>query len=108
MEFLKKLYNIDNSLLVTKNTNAKSIKNVRSILGTYPSIKLSLVPDKYLIGYPKFLCEYLNIDYNHTLVLTTSEIYNIYEILKGKIISETFITISGTRFRDKAYSRSEY
>ena len=95
-EYLLKIFNIDEITLVTKNINAKSIRNVKSIIGTYPSIDFKLLPDKYLLGYDEYLCEYLNTDINNTLVLKTSDIYNIYNsIIKGKNITETILTISG-------------
>lgn len=95
IDFLIKIFNLNDSLLVTKNTDYKSIKNVKSIIGTYPNIKMTLAPDKYLIGNKEFLCNYLNINKDETLLLTTSEIYNIYKILNAKDINDTIITISG-------------
>jgi len=95
IDFLIKIFNLNDSLLVTKNTDYKSIKNVKSIIGTYPNIKMTLAPDKYLIGNKEFLCNYLNINKDETLLLTTSEIYKIYKILNGKDINDTIITISG-------------
>lgn len=95
IDLLINIFNLDNSLIVTKNTNFKSIKNVKSIIGTYPNIKIVLTPDKYLIGHKEFLCEYLNLKCENTLLLTTNEIYNIYSILNGINVSETLITISG-------------
>lgn len=93
---LLNIFNLNKGILATKNTNFKSIKNVKSIIGTYPNIKVSLVPDKYLISYKKFICEYLNLKEEETLVLTTNEIYNIYNVIKkGKDITEQLITISG-------------
>ena len=95
IDLLTHIFDLNNALLVTKNTNFNSIKNVKSILGTYPNIKITLAPDKYLIGNKDFLCDYLNKDKTKTLVLTVNEIYDIYSILNGKDITETLITISG-------------
>lgn len=95
IEFLQKVLEVNKATIVTKNTNAKSIKNVKSIIGTYPNIKINLVPDNYLIGYPQFLCEYLNIKEEDTLIISTSLIYDIYQVLKGKSILNNIITISG-------------
>lgn len=95
-DYLLNIIKINKGILATKNTNFKSIKNVKSIIGTYPNIKVSLVPDKYLISYKKFLCEYLNLKEEETLILTTNELYNIYNVLrKAKDITEQLITISG-------------
>lgn len=96
LDYLIHLFNISNGIIATKSTNFKSIKNVKSIIGTYPNIKITLVPDKYLISYKDFLCEYLNLNKEETLVLTTNELYDVYNILKkGKDITENLITISG-------------
>ena len=96
MELLQRVFTPSKSLIVTKNTNFKSIKNVKSIIGTYPNVKIILTNDSYLIGYPKYLCEYLNINENDTLILKTSEIYNIYNaVIKHKSILNNIITISG-------------
>ena len=92
---LLKIFNLKESTLTTKNTSYKSILNVKSISGTYPNIKFNLVPDKYLISNPVFLSEYLNLNINNTLILTTSEIYYIYNALNIKSVFETIITISG-------------
>jgi len=95
IDYLISIFGLLSATLATKNTNFKSIRNVTSIIGTYPNIKVNLVPDKYLISYKKFLCEYLNFNPEETLILTTNEIYDIYLILKGKDIAENLITISG-------------
>lgn len=96
VHFIQKILNIKSAIIATKNTNAKSIKNVKSIIGTYPNLRITLTNNKYLISEPKYLCEYLNINLNNTLILTTKEIYDIYNaILKGKSILNNIITISG-------------
>ncbi len=93
---LLRILNINKATIAIKNTNAKSIQNVKSIIGTYPNIKINLVPDKYLISYPQFLGEYLAKDINKVIFLKTNEVYKLSEvILKGKDICESLITISG-------------
>ncbi len=96
---LKKLFSLDSSILAIKNTNAKGIKKVKSISGIYPDLKVMLTPDKYLMSYPVNLGDYLNIPLDNTLILTTNEIYEINEILKGKSISEKYVTISGNALK---------
>jgi len=93
---LLNILNINYGIIATKNTNFKSIKNVKSIIGTYPNLKITLVPDKYLIGKKEFLCDFLNLKKENTLVLTTSDIYKIYNVIKkAKDINENLITVSG-------------
>lgn len=95
IDMLIKIFNLKESLLVTKNTDFNSIKNVKSIIGTYPNIFITLAPDKYLISHKTFLCKYVNKDENNTLILTTNEVYQIYNILNGKDINSIILTISG-------------
>ena len=95
IDLLINIFNLNNAILATKNTNFKSIKNVKSIIGIYPNVRVNLVPDKYLISRDEFLCDYLSIKQDETLILTTNEIYLIYNILNGKVINDNLITISG-------------
>ena len=96
IDFLSKILNIKNITLAIKNTNAKSIKNVKSIIGTFPNIKIILLPDNYLIGLKTNLCEFLNLKEEDSLVLTTNEIFDIYTTsIKFRDITEKYVTISG-------------
>lgn len=95
INILINIFKLSNAQIVTKNTNFKSIKNVKSIIGTYPNIKILLTPDKYLIGHKKFLCNFLNFTETTTLLLSTNDIYMIYCLLNGLSINEHIITISG-------------
>ncbi len=95
LDYLNKIILNKKSFLAVKNTNFNSIKNVKSIIGTYPKIKIILTPDKYLISYKPFLCNYLNLVKEETLLLSTNELYSIYNILNGKNNLEVLITLSG-------------
>ena len=95
LDLLNNVLKVEKSTMVVKNTFSNAIKNIKSLLGTYLNITINLVPDKYLISYPIFLCEYLNYDYNTTLVLTTNELYALHRALMGRILSSQLITISG-------------
>lgn len=100
IDYLSNVFNVDKAIIATKNTNFNSIKNVKSVLGTYPNIEVLLVPDKYLISYKPFLCSYLNIEESSTLVLTTTDVYNIYRsIINNKDIEDNIITISGNAIK---------
>lgn len=93
---LLNILDVKKGIISIKNTNFKSIKNVKSTIGTYPNLKITLVPDKYLISHKEFLTKYLNLKKENTLMLTTTEIYNLYNILKkANDITENLITISG-------------
>ena len=96
IDFLSKILKIKNITLAIKNTNAKSIKNVKSIIGTFPNIKIVLLPDNYLISLKTNLCAYLNLKEEDSLVFTTNEIYDLYTTsIKFKDIGEKYVTISG-------------
>lgn len=88
-------FNIKEGIIATKDTSEASIKNIKSILGTYPQIKLSLVPNQYLISREVYLCSYLNMPINNTLILTMQDVLDITNALKGKYTLDTIITISG-------------
>lgn len=100
IDLLSNILKPKKTLLVTKNTDFKVIKNVKSIIGTYPNININLVPDKYLISNKEFLCNYLNINKENTLIIKTSELYNIYKLINGKDISNKLITISGNAVKN--------
>ncbi len=93
---LRGVLGLDNVTLAVKSTDFKSIQNVKSIMGIYLNMHLSLVPDKYLISYKEFLCKYLNYNPLETLVLTTNEVYNIYLACNGHDIDEKYVSIYGT------------
>lgn len=96
IDFLSKILKIKNITLAIKNTNAKSIKNVKSIIGSFPNIKIVLLPDNYLIGLKTNLCEFLNLKEEDSLLFTTNEIYDLYTTsIKFKDITEKYLTISG-------------
>lgn len=96
VNYLLEILAIKNGYIATKNTNSESIKKVKSILGTYPKIKIKLIPDLYLISYPNYLCDYLNINKDETLIFNTNEILILYNALfKNKVLNEKLITISG-------------
>jgi len=99
MDLLANILSINKMVLAAKNTSFKSIKKVKSIIGSYPNIKINLVPDKYLISRNDFLCEYLNYKMEETLILTTTDIFNIYNIVNGKSITDNLITISGNAIK---------
>ena len=92
---LLKILDLKMATIAIKNTSFKAIKNVNAIKGTYPNIDIKLLRDYYLVSYDTFICQELNLKLEETLVLSSNDIYNIYNIFKGNIVNETFITISG-------------
>lgn len=96
LNYLLNVFSLSKGIIATKNTFSSSIKNVKSILGTYPNILLRLIPDLYLISYEENLCDYLNILSKDTLILNGQEILDLYyALIKGKINNSVLLTISG-------------
>ena len=73
--------------------NFNSIKNVKSIIGMYPSIKINLVPDKYYIGYDKFLCDYLNSFFTSNLLSIIPDSYIKSAVFCQPSISASVISV---------------
>ncbi len=94
---LLKILKLDYATLFVKSTSYKGIKKSNSIIGSYPNIKIVLAPDRYLIGRKNFLCEYLNLTYNTTVVLKTEEIIEISHLLENKKMVEKIVTICDDR-----------
>ena len=92
---LLKILNINQAILAIKNTSYTNIKNIKSIIGTYPNIQVKLLMDNYLVSYDKFLCQELNISLDKTIILNITDIYKIYTIFKTNMLNETFLSISG-------------
>ncbi len=96
LNYLMEIFKVKDGIIATKNTDSNAIKNVRSILGTYPNIKISLLPDRYLISYEDNLCEQLHINKDNALIFTSQELIDLYyALIKAKINNSLFLSISG-------------
>ena len=94
---------IHNAYLVIKKDKKDLIKKIKEVIGSYPKIKLSTVPDIYPMGWEKNIIKYvlhksydrLPIEIN-TVVNNVSTIYSIYEALKNKKYYDSrLVTIVG-------------
>ena len=90
---------IKETIFAINNNDSNNVLNLSSHIGTYPNIKLKLMPDVYPIGFKTILLKNLlskkQID-EGVIILNVEDIYNIYTVLKrGKPILEKLITISG-------------
>lgn len=99
LELLDKLANLFNLKSITiclKSTNSENINKLMECIGMYPNIKLNIVPNLYLLGRNMILANYLNLNYETSLIIKASIFYNIYNlILRNRQISDKLITISG-------------
>ena len=90
---------IKETLFAINNNDTNNVLNLSSHIGTYPNIKLKLMPDTYPIGFKTILLNNLlsakQIE-EGVIVLNVEDVYNIYTVLKRKKpILEKIITISG-------------
>ena len=102
-DILASAFEIPNTNIIIKNNNTDNIETLLSKIGTYPDISLKLIEDKYLLGKPFFLLEYLGIKEIDSFVIDAKTIYEIYNALKyNKFTYETFITIAGPSLQKSA------
>lgn len=99
IDAISTILKIDNTYLSINNHDANNVINLSNHIGTYPNIKLKLLPDIYPIGYKEIVIQntlnkkQINEGY---IYLTVEDVYNIYNVLKRKRpILEKLITISG-------------
>lgn len=90
---------IKKCFLAIKNNDAENVKMLINNIGTYPNIKLKLMPDFYPIGKKEILIEKLTNEKIRELgvvYFNIEEILAIYEVLKRKQpLCEKLVTISG-------------
>ena len=94
---------IPNAYLVIKKDKKDLIKKINEVIGSYPKIKLSTVPDMYPMGWEKNIIKHvlhktydrLPIEIN-TVVNNVTTIYSIHEALKYKKYLDTrLVTVVG-------------
>lgn len=99
VDALAGILSIENVLIAVNNKDTRNIVNLTSNIGTYPNIKLKMVPDVYPIGFRNVLMKNIlskNEIENGILYLTVEDLLNIYNILKkNKPITEKYVTIGG-------------
>lgn len=104
IDALSNILEVKDTIFCINNNDTNNVINLTNNIGTYPNIKLKLVPDIYPIGYKDILIsniltkKQLNSNY---LYLTVGDVLNIYNILKRKKpICEKLITISGNAIKN--------
>lgn len=96
LSFLGRIFRTEENRIVLKNNDRDNIDGITNVLGTYPEISLTVVPDLYPIGNKDILKNHLNIDYPNTLILSPANIIACYNIIKkNKLITEKYITFTG-------------
>ncbi len=96
-----KIFEIQNITVAIKASSSENINKLLECLGMYPNIKLKILPNLYLIGKKKFLLDYLNLEEENTVVIKTSMLYDIYNLIKrNRQKSDKLITISGDAIKN--------
>lgn len=99
LDKLADIYNL-NIYIALKASNNFSLNELVNYLGMYPSIKLEIVPDLYLLGNNEFLLKHLNLNNNESVVIKASAFYHLSNFLKtGRLKSEQLITVSGDNIK---------
>lgn len=104
IDAISTILKIEHTYLSINNHDANNVINLSNHIGTYPNIKLKLLPDIYPIGYKEIVIQntlnkkQINEGF---IYLTVEDIYNIYNVLKRKKpILEKLITISGNSLEE--------
>lgn len=96
LDKLASLFKITTITICLKSTNSENINKLMECLGMYPNIKLNIVPNLYLLGKNTILSEYLNLNYEASVIIKASSFYNIYNLInRNRQITDKLITISG-------------
>lgn len=99
LETIDAIYDIfkcNKCVFVIKNNDDETIEKLVYRIGTYPNIKLQLMPDLYPISTKNILTNKLNLPKKKLIYLTVEEVLAIYNVLKKKRpITEKIVTISG-------------
>lgn len=101
---LSNILKIDNVIFAINNKDSNNVINLTSNIGTYPNIRLKLLPDVYPIGFKDILMKNVlskkEIE-NGVIYLTVEDLINIYNVLKRrKPITEKYITIGGNCIKE--------
>ncbi|MCX4248312.1 MAG: 4Fe-4S binding protein [Bacilli bacterium] len=99
IDALASILNISTTILAINNHDNNNVVMLTNHIGTYPNIKLKLLPDAYPSGYKELVIKntltkkQANEGY---IYMTVEDMYNIYNVLKRrKPITEKLLTLSG-------------
>ena len=109
IDAIMEINNIEECFIAIKKNKKELINIINNYIGTYPKIKLSLVPVLYPMGWERNLIKYItDKEYKaipseiDILVNNISTIYAIYNALKyQKPLIERNITITGDMIKEK-------
>jgi len=104
VDSILEIMKIKKAYLVIKENNLEALEKFKKYIGTYPNIKIALMPDMYPAGWERSIVNHvLGKEYKNypieigAVVSNVSTIYAIYEMLKyNRPLTERVITITGT------------
>ena len=100
---------IKETIFAINNNDSDNVLNLSSHIGTYPNVKLKLMPDVYPIGFKAILLKNIlsKKQINEgVIILSVEDIFNIYTVLKRKKpILEKIVTISGNALENSLVVR---
>ena len=99
VDALSTILDIENIIFTINNKDNQNVINLTNNIGTYPNIKLKMMPDVYPIGFRNILIKNVLTKQQieaGILYLTVEDLLNIYNVLKRrKPITEKFVTVGG-------------
>ncbi|HQC83746.1 MAG TPA: 4Fe-4S dicluster domain-containing protein [Bacilli bacterium] len=99
IDALLTILDVQETIFTINNSDTLNVVNVSNNIGTYPNIKLKLIPDIYPLGFPSILIKNVlsKREINDgVIMLNVEDVYNIYNVLKRKKpITEKLVTVSG-------------
>lgn len=95
LDLISEAYKIPNVFIYLKETDRESIEAFNEYLGTYPNIKIKILPDYYPIGNEFIMQDFLKLT-PESYIFSTEKMYDMYvKIIKERVKDTTFLTITG-------------
>ena len=100
LDLLAESFKIERIEMYFKESDRESIEAFSKEIGTYPNIKIEILPDLYPIGDNNVLSKYLRLDDDATII-QTEEILSIYEEgVRKRVKDIVFVTITGNAIKN--------
>ena len=95
LDCLAEVFCIPEIRLYLKENDRESIEAFQKYIGTYPNMKIYILPDYYPIGNEQIFKDFLKLN-DSSIVLTTEIVYDLYvRIIREREKDVTYVTITG-------------
>ena len=95
LDCLAEVFCIPEIRLYLKENDRESIEAFQEYIGTYPNMKIYILPDYYPIGNEQIFKDFLKLN-DSSIVLTTEIVYDLYvRIIREREKDVTYVTITG-------------